>query len=397
MRNIIVLVEQSSTGSSAVVAGGGALRGWLQDGRLRALPKPVIAGVCFSCHQALTQDAFPRSQRRRLRSGGEAQCQACVKAEEVSEERRSKVVSDLYAFGSSWWPAMMTLVGASVVNVCLSGWSSRFLVTIGSLLGVFCLKRWLLRSLGGFEGEPSLESKPLVLIEGAGWERYVDDVWCRSFASLRRNAFSEEQLSRWWDAAITKTQWHQPTLPNGRSLPRSAAWFVRRGCSCSYEYNATAWPAVEVPSWLLEVEDAVWQILSEASGPVERPNSCVANYYADGMESVDWHADNEPLFEGLLGDCRIVSLSLGQTRRFDLRRRRGLSNPCHHPERISIDLEHGDLITMEGCFQKHWYHRVPKAGGVTRPRINLTWRSITRHNVTCPLSRRERRCASIEK
>ena len=22
-------------------------------------------------------------------------------------------------------------------------------------------------------------------------------------------------------------------------------------------------------------------------------------------------------------------------------------NPCHHPERISIDLEHGDLITME--------------------------------------------------
>ena len=27
------------------LVGGGALRGWLQDGRLRALPKPVIAGV----------------------------------------------------------------------------------------------------------------------------------------------------------------------------------------------------------------------------------------------------------------------------------------------------------------------------------------------------------------
>jgi len=27
------------------IVGGGALRGWLQDGRLRALPKPVIAGV----------------------------------------------------------------------------------------------------------------------------------------------------------------------------------------------------------------------------------------------------------------------------------------------------------------------------------------------------------------
>lgn len=29
----------------SLLVGGGALRGWLQDGRLRALPKPVIAGV----------------------------------------------------------------------------------------------------------------------------------------------------------------------------------------------------------------------------------------------------------------------------------------------------------------------------------------------------------------
>ncbi|CAL1174011.1 unnamed protein product [Cladocopium goreaui] len=145
-------------------------------------------------------------------------------------------------------------------------------------------------------------------------------------------------------------------------------------------------PAVEVPDWLSEVEDAVWHALCTTG--VERPNSCVANLYADGMESVDWHADNEPLFEGLLGDCRIVSLSLGETRRFDLRRRRGLSNPQQHLERVSVDLQHGDLITMEGCFQKHWYHRVPKAGGVTRPRINLTWRSIRRHHATCPLAKK---------
>lgn len=42
-------------------------------------------------------------------------------------------------------------------------------------------------------------------------------------------------------------------------------------------------------------------------GALERPNSCVANFYSDGMQSVDWHADNEPLFEGLLDDCAQTS------------------------------------------------------------------------------------------
>eukprot|EP00435_Cladocopium_sp_Y103_P072368 s3_g40.t1 len=393
--NTGVWVEQQAGGSMLI---GGEPRGWLSDGALRALPKPLVAGVCLSCRQALTQDAFARSARRRLRSGASARCEACTKAEELRERRRSDLGAGLYAFGSSWWPAILTLVGASLATIYawpdvrsphIQSASPRFFVAVGSLLAAFCLKRWLLRCLGGFEGEPTLEAKPLLLV-GEGektWERCVDDAWCRSFAHLRRCPFTEEQLSRWWDAALTQTQWQQPALPNGRSLPRSAAWFVRKGCSCSYEYNATAWPAVEVPDWLSEVEDAVWDALCTTG--VERPNSCVANLYADGMESVDWHADNEPLFEGLLGDCRIVSLSLGETRRFDLRRRRGLSNPQHHPERVSVDLQHGDLITMEGCFQKHWYHRVPKAGGVTRPRINLTWRSIRRHHATCPLAKKK--------
>lgn len=345
-----VWVEQDAGGSMLI---GGEPRGWLTDKALRALPKPLVAGVCFSCRQALTQDAFGRSARRRLRSGASAQCEACTTAEELRDRRRSDVGAGLRAFGSSWWPAILTLVGASLATIY--AWpdvrsfpSSRFFVAIGSLLAAFCLKRWLLRCLGGFEGEPTLEAKPLMLVgEGEkAWERCVDDAWCRSFAHLRRCPFTEEQLSRWWDAALTQTQWQQPVLPNGRLLPRSAAWFVRKGCSCSYEYNATAWPAVEVPDWLSEVEDAVWDALCTTG--VERPNSCVANLYADGMESVDWHADNEPLFEGLLGDCRIVSLSLGETRRFDLRRRRGLSNPQQHLERVSVDLQHGDLITMEG-------------------------------------------------
>ncbi|CAJ1460857.1 unnamed protein product [Effrenium voratum] len=235
---------------------------------------------------------------------------------------------------------------------------------------------------------PSLEAKPLRLIgEGCqDWERCVNDVWCRSFASLRRCPFPEEDLDRWWHAALSETPWQRPTVRGGRPLPRSAAWFIRKGCHCCYEYNGTAWPAMEFPEWLQQVEEAVWEVCKDWKGEAfEAPNSCVVNLYADGTESVDWHADNEPLFQGLEDDCRIVSLSLGETRRFELRRRRELSNPRQHADRVVLDLNAGDIVTMEGCFQKHWYHRVPKEVVATAPRINLTWRTIRSHSATCPL------------
>ncbi|CAK9060932.1 unnamed protein product [Durusdinium trenchii] len=371
-----VLVTEISSSAAFVVSD--ALHGWLAESRLRALPKRSIAGLCSSCRKPLPQEAFTRGARRRLRSGAAAACEACNK------EARRQGAFGLDSLGSSWLPAICTLVGGSLVSVYLRP-SMPLSLAIGSMLAAFCLKSWLFGWLG-LGREPSLETKALRLVgEGStAWSRCVDDAWVRSFAHLRRGAFTTEQLQRWWDAALNETHWRQPMLPNGRLLPRSAAWFVQPGCSCSYEYNGTAWPAVEVPKWLQEVEDAVWHLLSDEG--LVRPNSCVANLYADGSQSVDWHADNEPLFQGLLEDCRIVSLSLGETRRFDLRRRRGRGNPYQHVDRLSIDLHNGDLITMEGCFQKHWYHRVPKAAGVTRPRINLTWRSITRHEATCPYS-----------
>ena len=40
----------------------------------------------------------------------------------------------------------------------------------------------------------------------------------------------------------------------------------------------------------------------------------------------------------------------------------------------------GDLCTMEGRFQRHYLHAVPKEPSVKEARINLTWRWITKHN-----------------
>lgn len=287
------------------------------------------------------------------------------------------------------WYTLTAIVGASLAFVYLRRASLPQQVAIGSILAAATLKLWVLRCFGGFEGEPSLEEKPLALVgQGApDWDRCVDDVWVRSFSSVRRDAFSEADLARWWEVALDQTPWERPRVRGGRQLPRSAAWFVKKGCSCCYEYNGTQWPSVEFPDWLLEVEQAVWAVLREGEGAADilEPNSCVANFYADGAQSVDWHADNEPLFEGLLRDCQIVSLSLGETRRFELRRRRDLSNPLKHCDRVVLDLHDGDIVTMEGCFQKHWYHRVPRQPGVIAPRINLTWRTITCHSAGCAM------------
>ncbi|CAJ1328700.1 unnamed protein product [Effrenium voratum] len=101
--------------------------------------------------------------------------------------------------------------------------------------------------------------------------------------------------------------------------------------------------------------------------------------------SVGWHADDEQLFQGKSRDCRIISLSLGATRSFELRRNWSDASEDHT---VRLELGDGDLCTMEGMLQKHLQHRVPREHQVSGPRINLTWRWIVKHAPGCPLSRR---------
>eukprot|EP00439_Symbiodinium_sp_Y106_P057808 s5844_g8.t1 len=146
------------------------------------------------------------------------------------------------------------------------------------------------------------------------------------------------------------------------------------------------------------------------------PDSCNVNLYEDGSNSVGWHSDDEALFQGLIHDTRIISLSLGQQRKFDLRKnwpedglallaswrlplcarpqatRRAvlmlLSCLCasHAGEKIQerLHLGNGALATMEGMLQKHYMHRVPREADDLGPRINLTWRWIKKHSQDCP-------------
>lgn len=95
-------------------------------------------------------------------------------------------------------------------------------------------------------------------------------------------------------------------------------------------------------------------------------NCVLINLYRNGSDSNGWHSDNEPE----LGKNPIIaSLSLGTSRRFDLK------NQTQN-EKFSIDLNHGDLLLMNDQIQNYYKHQIAKSKKVTNERINLTFRLI---------------------
>ena len=66
----------------------------------------------------------------------------------------------------------------------------------------------------------------------------------------------------------------------------------------------------------------------------------------------------------------IVSVSLGASRRFQMRRRDDRST------RRDLWLHHGDLLVMADETQSAWLHRVPRERGAVDERVSLTLRHV---------------------
>lgn len=169
------------------------------------------------------------------------------------------------------------------------------------------------------------------------------------------------------DAAFAEllraTPWRQDRIRiMGREIaqPRLTAWYGEPGAT--YTYSGLTLAPLPFTSLLLKIRAAVQAVAGD------RFDSALLNQYRDGADSVSWHSDNEP---ELGPDPIIASVSLGATRRFDLRRR------DDHGVRASFELEHGSLLLMrEGC-QTGWRHRIAKTTAPVGPRINLTFRLIS--------------------
>eukprot|EP00112_Aurelia_sp_Birch-Aquarium-sp1_P024498 Seg779.5 transcript_id=Seg779.5/GoldUCD/mRNA.D3Y31 product="alpha-ketoglutarate-dependent dioxygenase alkB 3" protein_id=Seg779.5/GoldUCD/D3Y31 len=104
-------------------------------------------------------------------------------------------------------------------------------------------------------------------------------------------------------------------------------------------------------------------------------NSLLANFYRDNKDSVDWHSDDE---KSLGKNPIIASLSFGDTRMFEMKRRpvkEGDEDEESSPK-IKVPLTDGSLLLMLDATQHDWLHRVGKEYHHRDPRINLTFRTI---------------------
>ena len=161
--------------------------------------------------------------------------------------------------------------------------------------------------------------------------------------------------------AINQVAWRQDNIHiAGKSIPipRLQNWYGDP--TTSYTYSRIKLQAVAFPPWMETLRRRVERQTGNCF------NRTLVNYYRDGQDSVDWHADDE---RELGSEPIIASVSLGQERAFLLRHKTT-------KERLKINLPHGSLMMMGPGIQEHWHHSVAKDKNVVGPRINFTFRNM---------------------
>ena len=139
---------------------------------------------------------------------------------------------------------------------------------------------------------------------------------------------------------------------------RKVAWYGDQ--DFEYTYSKTTKRALPWTAELLELKTIA------DNKTREKYNSCLLNLYHSGEEGMAWHSDAE---KDLKQNGAIASLTFGAERKFSFRHK--LTK-----ETVSVVLQHGSLLVMAGTTQTHWLHRLPPTKLISKPRINLTFRTI---------------------
>jgi len=176
------------------------------------------------------------------------------------------------------------------------------------------------------------------------------------------NLLRADDCDRWLSALRESLPWRQETMAmygNAIAVPRLSSWHGDQ--PNAYTYSQIEMQPLPMTRELVEVKETVEILVAE------QLNSVLANLYRDGSDSVAWHADDE---RELGPEPVVVSVSLGATRKFQLRSR---TTPY---VRHDIDLAHASVLVMRGQSQWNWMHQVPKTKARVGERINLTYRYI---------------------
>jgi alkylated DNA repair dioxygenase AlkB len=166
-----------------------------------------------------------------------------------------------------------------------------------------------------------------------------------------------DDADRLFDRLRGDIAWEQPTIRlYGRTVPIPRLTALMG--DSAYRYSGILNMPAPWPEALAELRERLRKHLGVNF------NSCRANLYRDGTDSMGYHSDDEP---ELGPRPTIASISLGDRRRFLLRHRTTR-------ERWSWDLGHGDLLVMRDESQSDYGHAVPKTSRPVGLRMNLTFR-----------------------
>ena len=173
--------------------------------------------------------------------------------------------------------------------------------------------------------------------------------------------FSTKQAKRYFESLLNTIEWrNDEAIIFGKLIvtKRKVAWYG--DSEFEYTYSNTTKKALPWTADLLDLKAIVEEQTNETF------NSCLLNLYHSGDEGMAWHSDGE---KDLKKNGAIASLSFGAERKFSFKHKVEKTN-------VSLVLEHGSLLVMKGTTQTHWLHRLPPTKMESKPRINLTFRTI---------------------
>jgi alkylated DNA repair dioxygenase AlkB len=173
--------------------------------------------------------------------------------------------------------------------------------------------------------------------------------------------FSGKDSDSYFDILWNTIEWRNDEANMfGRHIitKRKVAWYG----DSNYHYTYSNATKLALP-WTKELHE-LKKAAENKTGATY--NSCLLNLYHDGSEGMAWHSDDEKM---LAKDSSIASLTFGAERKFAFRHKT-------IDRKVELILEHGSLLEMTGTTQSFWLHRLPPTKKVTRPRINLTFRTM---------------------
>ncbi len=170
-------------------------------------------------------------------------------------------------------------------------------------------------------------------------------------------------------------------LPQFIDIERAARWFIaiRDEALWHSERRPMYDRVVDVPrltgGYALDGGDALPVALQEAAtamctGLGVAFTHVGLNYYRDGRDSVAPHNDK---LHSIAPGCPIALLSLGATRRMDIREKQPKEGQARR-RGWRVELEPGSVLVMSFESQKHFDHGIPKVSGSVGPRISLAFR-----------------------